>query len=62
MKLKIALSSVALSVERIKGIQNHFLIILCHRKAYAEGFIEDMAKQRTGIVVTRSEPTSGRRK
>ena len=27
-----------------------------------KGFIEDMAKQRTGIVVTRFKPTSGRRK
>ena len=49
-KLKIALSSVALSVERIKGIQKRFLIILCQLKAYTIGFIEDMAKQRTGII------------
>ena len=50
MKHRIALSSVALSVKR-KGIQKHFLIILCQHKAYAKGFIKEMAKQRTGIVV-----------
>ena len=61
-KLKIAFSSVALSVVRIKGIQKRFLIILCQCSTYTKGLIEDMAKQRTGIVVTRSEPTSGCRK
>ena len=61
-KLKIALTSVALSIERIKGIQRRFLIIICQRKAYAKWFIEEMAKQRTGIIVARSAPTSGRQK
>ena len=35
-KLKIALSHVALSIERIKGIKKRFLMVLCQRKAYAK--------------------------
>ena len=61
-KLKIALTSVALSIEKIKGIQRRFLIIICQRKAYTKWFIEEMAKQRTGFIVARSAPTSGRQK
>ena len=30
--------------------------MLCQRQAYAIGFTEDMAKQRTGIVATHSSP------
>ena len=59
-KLKTALSSVAQSVERIKCIPKCFMIIICQRKDYAKGFTGEMAKPRTDIVVTRSEPTSVR--
>ena len=45
-----ALSAVALPVERMKGIQKRFLIMIYHRKVYAKAFIEKMAKQGLTIV------------
>ena len=56
-----ALSAVALPVERMKGIQKRFLIMIYHRKVYAKAFIQEMAKQGLAIV-THFEPTSGRQK
>ena len=40
--------------------QKPIWIIICQCKAYAKGVIEEMAKQKSGIVA-RSEPTSGHR-
>ena len=49
-RLKIALSSLALSLQQTEGIQKPFVIIICQCKAFTKDFVEEIAKQRADII------------